>query len=102
MTMMVAPTQMANRALLLVVLEEHLRGRGHHLLLTASSTCRSGAAAASKDDIVVVGQSSYWCLLADAYPRRAVGLLPPFTSSSMLLLSLFGLLISWSMCIYIY
>ena len=48
-TMTVAPTQMASRALVLVVLEEHLRGCGHHLLLPGSSTCRSGAAAAAKD-----------------------------------------------------
>jgi hypothetical protein len=67
--MTVAPTHMASRAFLLVVLEEHLRGHGHHLLLTASSTCRLGAAAAAKDDIIGCGQS-YWCLLADAYPCR--------------------------------
>jgi hypothetical protein len=55
-TMTVAPTQMASRAFLLLVLVEHLRGHGQHPLLTASSTCRSGAAAA-KDDIGGGGQS---------------------------------------------
>jgi hypothetical protein len=53
--MTVAPTQMASKAFLQVLLEEHLHGHGHHLLLTASSTCRSGAVAA-KDDIVGGGQ----------------------------------------------